>query len=83
MPNKVITISLENWQALDKMRNRIGTEKKYESFNTVVSRLLGKMAVPPKPKPIPAEQSLADTIASLHTPSPELSKYIPSSGDPK
>ena len=83
MPNKVITISLENWQALDKMRNRIGTEKKYESFNTVVSRLLGKIAAPPKPKPAPAEQSLADTIASLHTPSPELSKYIPSVGDPE
>ena len=78
-----IYVSKENWQALDKMRNRIGTEKKYESFNTVVSRLLGKIAAPPKPKPAPAEQSLADTIASLHTPSPELSKYIPSVGDPE
>ena len=83
MPNKVITISLDNWQALDKMRNRIGTEKKYESCNAVVSRLLGKVAAPPKPKPVPAEQSLADAIASLHTPSPELSKYMPSVGDPK
>jgi hypothetical protein len=55
MPNKVITISLDNWKALDKMRDRIGTEKKYESFNTVISRLLGKpAAAPPKPKPVPA-----------------------------
>lgn len=83
MPNKVITISLDNWQALDKMRNRIGTEKKYESFNTVVSRLLGKVAAPPKPKPVPAEQSLADTIAFLNKPSDVPPEYIPSSGDPE
>ena len=68
MPNKVITISLENWKTLDKMRNRIENEKKYESFNTVVSRLLGKQATPNPKQPLvlqkepstAEEQSLVD-----------------------
>lgn len=65
MPNKVITISLDNWQALDKLRNRIGTEKKYESFNTVVSRLLGK-AVAGAPK------SKVETVKASITVGPQL-----------
>lgn len=42
MSNRVIGVSPENYNSLNELRREIQGEKKYETFDAVITRLLGK-----------------------------------------